>query len=73
MEQKKGLLKSLTIQFAIVLTMAVLLHYVWMESTTVFDLPELKFPKSFAIALFLRLWIYMPILLTNCQSELWKR
>jgi hypothetical protein len=69
MERKKGLLKNLTIQFAIVLLMAVIFHYVWMETTPLFDFPEIKFPRSFAIALFLRLWTYRPGFIANEKSS----
>jgi len=69
MERKKGLLKFLTIQFAIVFIMAVLFHYVWMETALLFELPEIKFPRSFAIALFLKLWMYRPGFITNTKSS----
>ena len=60
MERKKGLLKHLTMQLAIVTTLAVLFHYVWMETASIYELPELKFPKIFAIALLLRLLRFRP-------------
>jgi hypothetical protein len=69
MEPKKGLLKCLTIQFAIVFVMALLFHYVWMETASLFDLPEIKFPRSFAIALFLRLWTYRTGFITKAKSS----
>lgn len=70
MEHRKGLLKSLTIQFAIVFVMAVLLHYVSKEAVIQFDIAEHKFPKSLAIALFLRLWVYTPaFIMDNFKAE----
>jgi len=69
MERKKGLLKFMTIQLLIVLVMAVLFHYIWMETASLFDLPKIKFPRSFAIALFLRLWTYSPGIINNPKSS----
>lgn len=69
MERKNGLLKRLMIQLSIVVVMALLVHYVWKETATLFDLPELKFPKGLAIAIFLRLWTYIPVLVTNKLVE----
>ena len=69
MERQEGLLKAITIQFVIVFVMAILLQYVWKEAASVYELAELKFPKSLAIALFLRLWVIIPVLVTNNQSK----
>lgn len=56
-EHGKGRLQLITVEVILILITAFLFHYI-LNRETAENLPELKFPKSLALAILLRLNFY---------------